>query len=565
MGSTRRWYSTDDDGHIGHTEDVVETLERLSSVELRSAMSAYADVLRRHRARLNRLNVYPVPDADTGTNLSLTVASVVDELRNATDMRSVAGAISDGALMGARGISGVILAAMLRAMAARLGSSETAGSEDLADALAAASAAGDEAIQDPVEGTILTVARAAATGARSAATDGLVAVLEAARSAAEIALEQTPELLPALEAAGVVDAGGSGFVLLIDALLHVVDRRPLPEPEAIVEPSMAPRHSDTPAAEGDRRYEVACRLKAPREAIPALREAWARVGGAVVVVGGDGEWTCHLHTDDAAAAIEVAVGFGRPRDVRVTDLVLQVVEERGLPVEELDSPRTAAVAVGAGDGVRSLFRSLGARVVTGGRSLAPSVAELLDAVESFESRDVVVIPNDARVVPAARALAGLTEKDVHVVPTRGIAEGLAALRAYDPDAPADENVRRMNRAAASIRSGDLVPAAWSARSDIGPVEAGQWLAISGGRLRAVATNLAQAAQALLSELVEEDTAIVTILEGEGASNGATNGILDWLSANRPETGVQVLRGGQPTKAYVFGVEDPAGRSREHGP
>jgi fatty acid kinase len=322
-------------------------LERLTDAQLRSTMVCYRDLLRSHRQALNRLNVYPVADADTGTNMTLTVESVVAALEEATDMASTCRAISRGALLGGRGISGVILAQLLGAAAIRFAHSDSVDGVVLAQALIEASRAADRAVAQPVEGTILTVARAAARAAATAAeSKRLAGVLDAARAAAYDALLRTPELLPALQRAGVVDAGGAGLILLLDALLHVAAGRPLPKPPpGSPSAAPAPRPGESPGV-GVPRYEVVLLLDSSEGRIDELRGAWSRIGSSVVVVGGDGTWRCHVHTDDVDGVLEAARAQGRPREVRVTDLVEQVRQQGGsgaVPAGILDSVRTAVV------------------------------------------------------------------------------------------------------------------------------------------------------------------------------------------------------------------------------
>ncbi len=532
-------------------------LERLGPADVRSAMALGLRALRAHAPAINRLNVYPVPDADTGTNMTLTLESVVRALEEAPpDTRATARAIAEGALLGARGISGVICAQFLRTFAERLAGLEAVGPVELADALAAAARAAEGAVRDPVEGTILTVARAAGASAVEAARGGsdLVGTLEAARGGAVAALERTPELLPALRAAGVVDAGGRGFVLLLDAMLSAADGRPLPDPE----PAPEPRIPGVPGEgqhEGDHRYEVACLLEAPAEVIPALREAWGRLGGAVAVVGGEGLWTCHVHTDEPGEAIEAVAGFGRPRSVRVTDLVLQTVEERGLPPEpEPDEVRTAVVAVATGDGLRRLLRSFGVRVLTGSRAAAPSVGELVDAVETTRGEGVVLLLGDPRFAPAAEEAAALAPRPTRVVACRSIPEQIAAVRAYDPDEELERAAEAMRSEASLVRSGWVVRAVRDAQVEGRPVRAGEWLAMTPEGALGTAADPAEAAGIVLARLVGDSPEVVTVIEGEGSSQAATEALLVRARELRSDLGIQVLRGGQPHQAYALGVE-----------
>ncbi len=352
--------------------------------DVRATMVAYRDALRHHQQAINRLNVYPVPDGDTGTNMALTLEAVVKELDGLGEratMADVCRAVSHGSLMGARGNSGVILSQLLRGIAGQLARAEEVGPADLAEGLRLASDLAQAAVVRPVEGTILTVARAAGDGAMAGQAAGgqLVDVVERARATAADALARTPEILDVLARAGVVDAGGTGYLLLLDAVLTVLDGRALPEPPAADDLATAAAaasadgglaaHAPTGAGETvtDLRYEVMYLLDAPDDTIPAFKDVWAGIGDSIVVVGGDGLWNCHIHTDDIGAAVEAALDAGRPREIRVTDLAEQVEEERWVregAAGVIDEPAgppptTAVVAVVTGEGVGRIFRSLG--------------------------------------------------------------------------------------------------------------------------------------------------------------------------------------------------------------
>ena len=543
------------------------TLERVRADDLKAVVTSYRDALRAHQHVLNRLNVYPVPDGDTGTNMALTLESVVAEVEHASAMPEVCKAISHGALMGARGNSGVILSQILRGVADGCRVHDEPGPRELAEALAAASQAAYSAVMRPVEGTILTVAKACAEGAQQAASDSgdLVGTLAAARDAAADALERTPELLPVLKQAGVVDAGGAGLVLLLDAFLNVVDGRPLPEP-----PEVAATASDLEQAVdashdavSDLRYEVMYLLEAPDATIPAFKDVWAGVGDSIVVVGGDGLWNCHIHTDDIGASIEAALQCGRPRNIRVTDLHEQVEEERWVreapPAEEPEAPGepvpTAVVAVATGDGIRRIFRSLGVQqVVAGGQSMNPSTAQILEAVEAAPAEEVVVLPNNKNIIPVAEQVDSLTEKCVRVVPTKGIAEGFAALLEYDPEATADENAAAMGEAATRIVAGEVTRAVRASTSDVGDIEAGDYIGLSRDGIESVGESLSAAAIGLLDRLVTDDHEIVTLIEGEGATAGETRRITEWLGEHHPGVSHEIHHGGQPLYPYLFSIE-----------
>ena len=552
------------------------TVERLGADELRRVVAAFRDGLRAHQAVINRLNVYPVPDGDTGTNMALTMESVVTEVDGAdADLAATCKAITHGSLMGARGNSGVILSAILRGFSKAVDTSGGLDGPTLAAALGSATEAAYSAVGNPVEGTILTVVREAADGAAHRVSDPaptLVAVGEAARASGYAALARTPELLPVLAEAGVVDSGGTGFMLLLDAVLHVADGRPLPEApdEAEIDVQVAIDHAHAAGGhEGgglaDLRYEVMYFLEAPDEAIPAFKHVWGGIGDSIVVVGGDGIWNCHIHTDDIGASIEAALECGRPSKIRVTDLMEEVEEERWvresghevIPDERPNSDPavTAVVAVATGDGVRRIFHSLGVQqIVTGGQSMNPSTAQLLEAVEAAPADTVVILPNNKNIIAVAQQVGDQTSKTVLVVPTRGVAEGFAALMAYDPEADGATNDAEMREAAENVMAGEVTRAVRASTCDVGPIVEGDYLGIAREGICAVEVELWSAATGLLSNLIGEGHEIVTLIEGEGAKPADTRRITEWLAEHHGDLSVEIHHGGQPLYPYYVGIE-----------
>ena len=543
----------------------MSTLTCLSAADLRQAVLRFRDALRAHQEELNRLNVYPVPDGDTGTNMALTLESVSSELRTADSMDEVCHAVSRGSLMGARGNSGVITSQILRGLVEGFGALDAVRAVDLRAGLRRASDAAYEAVMRPVEGTILTVARAAAEAVE--ALDGdptLVNMLERAFDASCAAVERTPELLPALRDAGVVDAGGKGFTLLLAALLEVVDGRAIPEPEAVATPAAVAAH-----LAGDDlsslRYEVMYLLDASDETMPSFRDAWSAIGDSIVVVGGDGLWNCHIHTNDVGGAVEAGIDAGRPHKIRVTDLIEQVEEERWVREADVlsdlgdfaDQPvvTTAVVAVGVGHGIRRLLTSLGVQqVVAGGQSMNPSTAQILEAVELCKADAVIVLPNNKNIVPVARQVDALSEKQVAVIATHSVPEALAALVEYDPNATVDDNAQSMQEALGRVHTGEVTQAVRDASVDGGRVRQGDWLALGRDGVVGSASSAADAVYKLLEALVDDDSEIVTVLVGCDAAANETERIREHIEYAFPHLEVKFHDGGQPLYPYLVGVE-----------
>ena len=570
------------------------TLDRLEADHLRQTVVTFRDTLKAHAAGINRLNVYPVPDGDTGTNMSRTLDAVVAEMNTAElDLESTCKAISHGSLMGARGNSGVILSQILRGIAGTFSSAKEVGGPKLAEGLKAASAAAYEAVLKPIEGTILTVVRESADAAALSAANGgtLSAVLHSARTAGRLALANTPEMLPVLKQAGVVDAGGAGFLLLLDAALFIVEGEPLPLPSEDEGPdletldALAHRKTEGEVDVSELRYEVMFLLDLDDAKARDFKNAWGKIGDSIVVVGGDGLYNCHIHTNDIGGAIEAPLELGgRPRSIRITDLFEEMAEEHAkrdaehgvavnqqgvavkqkgvavkqpMPTTSSFPPVTCAVvAVASGDGIAELFGQLGVHgVVTGGQTLNPSTAELLDAVERMNAQQVIILPNNKNIIPVANQVGELTKKTVRVVPTCSMPEALAALVVYDPEATAERNGDEMTEAALSVATGEITQAVRDTESDAGTITAGDWIGIvRGDGIVAIGGTWRAAASQLLSHLITPEREIVTALEGSDATSAMTDELRAWLFENHPDVVVEVHRGGQPLYPYLFGVE-----------
>jgi DAK2 domain fusion protein YloV len=556
-------------------------LERFEAESLRRSVVTFRDTLKKHQEGINRLNVYPVPDGDTGTNMSRTLDAVVAELEKAeADMGPTCAAISHGSLMGARGNSGVILSQVLRGLSSALKEVPVATPEQVANALREASVAAYSAVLKPVEGTILTVVRETAEAAVSAAGDGvaLAETLRRAREAGRDALARTPEMLPVLKDAGVVDAGGAGFLLFMDSLLHVVDDEPLPEPTVVAGPTseqldavMARGAGDDVVDVSELRYEVMFLLNLDDAKQRDFMEAWGAIGDSIVVVGGDGLFNCHVHTNDIGAAIEAPLTLGgRPFNIRVTDLFEEVAEEHAQREAEMTkgaAPRQSAVAllpavncaviaVCSGDGLAELFGQLGVQgVVTGGQTMNPSTAELLDAVEHMNAQNVVILPNNKNIIPVANQIDGLTSKTVRVVPTCSMPEGLAALVFYDPEATAETNAESMASAAEAVATGEVTQAVRSTTTAAGMVNEGDWIGlVRGDGVVAIGGTAVAAATTLLSTLLTSDRELLTVIAGDGASARMLEEVVAYVKDHFAGVDVEVHQGGQPLYPFLFGVE-----------
>jgi DAK2 domain fusion protein YloV len=545
------------------------------------------DALAAAREEIDALNVYPVPDGDTGTNMFLTVSAARDAMREATggdpgsDRGAALAACGRGALLGARGNSGVILSEMLGAICHRIAASgpDERSAVVMAEALQQAADASYAAVGTPVEGTMLTVARAASDAAGERAADpGARArdVFTAAAAAAREALAHTPEQLPALRKAGVVDAGGRGVSVILDAAETVLTgRRPMPVTvpfgqHAIPVPQQAgPQEGDL--TEDGPSYEVMYLLDAEDERIPTLKKSLALLGDSLVVVGGEGLWNVHVHVDDVGAAIEAGIDAGRPHRVRVTHFAEQVDRARET-ARQRASERTGRriVTVAAGPGLARLFSEAGAVVVEAGPGRRPSTGQLLEAITSCGAVEVVVLPNDPDSVRVAQVAARTAEEDqglrVVVIPTQAQVQGLAAIAVHEPGRTFDQDVLEMTATARHARHGAVTVAARQAITMAGPCEPGDVLGVVEGDFALVGADLYDVATGVLDRLLGGGGELVTIVAGTVDDGAHAAAYADsrpadlaarsaaWVEEHHPAVDVVVYDGGQQRYQLLMSVE-----------
>ncbi len=533
------------------------------------------DALAQAREEIDALNVFPVPDGDTGTNMYLTVVASRDALKAAIadtsdDPPDPLVAFARGALLGARGNSGVILSEMLGAVARRIGAAapDEPNARVIAEALQQACAASYAAVGEPVEGTMLTVLRAASEVAVECAADAAARssdVLTAAAAAAREALGHTPEQLEVLAMAGVVDAGGRGLSVILDAAVTVLTgHRPIPVTAPLgshVIPVPLRPAADHDLSEDGPSYEVMYLLDAPDPAAGDLRGRLGEIGDSVVVVGGDGLWNVHVHTDDVGAAIEVALEIGRPYRIRVTHFAEQIAAQNAQPGEpSIPLAGRCIVAVAAGPGLGELFAEAGAVVVLGSPTRRPSTGELLAAITGSGAREVVVLPNDEPTVRAALAAASTAEADhraqglrVSVIPTHAQVQGLAAVAVHEPGRAFDQDVTEMTATARHVRHGAVTIAAKQAITTGGPCEPGDALGVVAGDFAVVGQELGAVAIQVLERLLAAGGELVTIVSGED-SDGLAERTAAWVEEVHPGVDVMVYDGGQERYPLLMSVE-----------
>ncbi|MFE7575720.1 DAK2 domain-containing protein [Streptomyces sp. NPDC057521] len=543
-----------------------QTADEPDAVAVRSWCSLALEALGREREAIDAINVYPVADGDTGTNLYLTVESAAAAVEavfaahaTGTSVPSAADAVramAHGALIGARGNSGTILAQLLRGMAGVL--AEGTGGDRMRLALAQAAAWAREAVAHPVEGTVLTVAdRAAAAAAQAAPGADTAEVARAAYEGARAALDATPGQLPALARAGVVDAGGRGLVTLLGALVEAVSGRGPERPYETPVPFVPVGGGDAECPAGDDGdgggpvFEVIYLLEAGDEAVERLRARLDALGDSLVVVGGDGLWNVHVHVDDAGAAVEAGVEAGRPYRIRITHFAADRAHARPEPA------RRAVVVVVPGDGLAALCREAGATTVLARPGEPPASGELADAVRRAHAREVVLLPNDADLRHTAAAAAEQARAQgvrVAVIPTRAAVQGIAALAVHEPDRSFDEDVVAMTSAAGATRYAELAVAERQSWTTAGICQAGDILGLIDGDVAVIGQDVPGTARKVLDRMLAAGGELVTLVLGENTPPTLAEALEQHVRDGHLAVDTTTYRGGHQGAPLLIGVE-----------
>lgn len=531
----------------------------LSVVRARSTVLAGFVALEARRQEVNDLNVYPVPDGDTGTNLCLTVRSVVDALLEAPDNLAptqICEAIANAALMGARGNSGVILSQMVRGALEPFAAEGPLTSETLVTACRRATDTAYRAVRKPVEGTMLTVIRELTEAAEAATEAGEPSLLtDRMLEAGWASVRRTPTLLKVLADAGVVDAGGYGLMVLLEGMIR--GEGAVLHPDAVY---LATQPNATAVDESESRYTYCTSFLVDGAGLDPLEfeEVLTPLGDSLLVVGTDLQIKVHIHTDEPGTVLGLATARGTLHEVEIDNMRAQTAA-RGARLRE-DRPsapagRTQVVAVVVGDGMRRLFRSMGAAyLVDGGQSMNPSAEELLRAVESAGSAEVVLLPNNKNIIMAAEQAAHIGTAHVVVVPTRSLQAGLSAMVAYDPEASADENGETMSAAFASLVTGEVTRAVRDSHIDQVDIRVGDFIGLVGETVVASADDLAPVVAAVAARLVDGDRELMTALVGSGEDGVRAAEELERLRSTYPDLELEVHQGGQPLYPLLLSAE-----------
>jgi len=535
--------------------------------EFRDMFAAGSSWLEKTVPDINAINVFPVPDGDTGTNMFLTMRSVMEEADRVSDhsVSAVAKAMAQGALMGARGNSGVILSQFFRGLAKGLDEKESITGRDLAVALGEASRAAYKGLSQPVEGTMLTVLKDASRAAEEAARtdpENLTKVAEAAVNEAKDSVARTPLLLDVLREAGVVDAGGQGIYVLLEGALRYLEgnaeemryRRPQMVAAGLpVGAKVAPLTTETEEPYG---YCTNFLLQGPKLDADKIRKKLENKGKSVVVVGDESTIRVHIHTYDPGEIIRYATSLGTLHQLQIQNMDDQHVGFVEMQKDRLPSLDISVVAVAIGTGMKEVFRSLGAAaIVSGGQTMNPSVQELLQAVESVPSQKVILLPNNKNIVLAASQVHSLTAKELAVIPTKTMPQGIAALIAFNYEGGMEENVQAMNGAITVVKTVEITEAARNTQLHGLKIKKGQLIAIvDDENLVSAGNNLDEVLFEALDKAGIGSAEVVTVYYGTAVEAPQAEQVVNEIRLKYADKQVEMVSGGQPNYPYVVSLE-----------
>jgi DAK2 domain fusion protein YloV len=530
----------------------------------RRAFLAGASWLSENKEILNRLNVFPVPDGDTGTNMSLTLLSAVDELKGmeGASLGQVLEAVALGTLMRARGCSGVIFSQLLKGFAKIGGGKTRLSSRDIAAGLQLGSELAYRAVMEPVEGTILTVIRESSEEAARAAKDNedIAELLEITSSRARRSLENSPNLLPILAQAGVVDSGGQGFVYMLEGILRLLRGEALSTIEqAFAPPPLGTAQSRVSQA-WDNPYCTEFLLLGTDADVSNIRESFADLGSDLTVIGWNELVRVHIHTSDPEKVLARAHSYGKPipSSVKIDDTRKQHshIVQVPLKAQEVEEKREISiVATAPGDGMKAICMSLGAEyVVMSEQTRNPSVSELISAIYDVYSDEVLLLPNDSNIIPAATQAASMSRKQVRIIPSKNISQGLSALIAFRLDGSIDDNVSKMEAALKEVKHGEVAGAVRNARYGDLVIRENDIIGIFDGSVRVSESNYREAVLELLRMMVKEGDEVITIFYGAEISKLEAEEVFREVESAFPGKEAELHYGGQAYCSYILSVE-----------
>ena len=540
-------------------------IQYIDGKKFRDMFVSGANNLQNHKDLVDKLNVFPVPDGDTGTNMSLTISYAIKELSKVEndDITDIGKALSKGSLMGARGNSGVILSQIIRGIAKSIEAKENLNVVDLANALKNGSDTAYKAVIKPIEGTILTVVRESGEYAVKVAKPDMdmIEFLELVVKKANESLNKTPELLKALKEAGVVDSGGKGLVLIYEGMLSSLKGSNIESIEGGTSNNVEVNVEQNISSE-DIKFQYCTEFILESDKIDdlAVREMYMKFGDSLAVVGDEGVIKVHVHTNDPGLAIQEALKYGQLLTIKIENMKLQhenkvlneTAQTQDIPVEEKEY---GFIATSMGEGLAQIFKDFGVdHIIEGGQTMNPSTEDFMKAIESLHAKNIIILPNNSNIIMAASQAKELSAKNIIVIPTKNVAQAFATLVTFDADADVSENESNMMEALSSVKSGQVTYAVRDTVINDVEVKEGNIIGIAEGKLLSAGNNVDEITTDLIGKLVDEDSAIITLFYGEDTSKEEAEALRDSLEEKFEDIDVELHYGGQPLYYYLISVE-----------
>ena len=540
-------------------------IQCIDGKKFRDMFVSGANNLQNNKDLVDKLNVFPVPDGDTGTNMSLTISYAIKELAkvqndNVTDIGK---ALSKGSLMGARGNSGVILSQIIRGIAKSVEGKENLNVVDLANAFKNGSDTAYKAVIKPIEGTILTVVRESGEYAENIAQEDMdmIEFLELVVEKANESLNKTPELLKALKEAGVVDSGGKGLVLIYEGMLSSLKGNNIELVEGGISSDTNVSVEQNISTE-DIKFQYCTEFILETNKVDDLtvRERFMKYGDSLAVVGDEGVIKVHVHTNDPGLAIQEALSYGQLLTIKVENMKLQhenkVLKEAAQTEEvHVEEKEYGFIATSMGDGLAQIFRDFGVdHIIEGGQTMNPSTEDFMKAIEKLNAKNIIILPNNSNIIMAANQAKELSDKNIVVIPTKNVPQAFAALVTFDGDADIAENEANMMEALSTVKSGQVTYAVRDTVINDVEVKEGNIIGIAEGKLLSAGDKVDEITTDLIEKLVDEDSAIITLFYGEDTSKEDAQALRDALEENFEDVDVELHYGGQPLYYYLISVE-----------
>ena len=537
-------------------------IEYIDGSQIKKAFLGAARSLENNKQLINDLNVFPVPDGDTGTNMFLTVQSAVKQVKSLKDdtIEDITKAMSSGSLMGARGNSGVILSQLFRGFAKGLKDLDKVDTKVLAEAFKLGSDTAYKAVMKPIEGTILTVARESAQKALEVAKyeKDIIAFLEEVIHHGNITLQKTPDMLEVLKKAGVVDAGGKGLLVLLNGALDTLKGKEefdMEEEGPIEKPHFENNIEESDIVFG---YCTEFIINNTKADVNKLRDEIAKLGDSLLVVGGDDIIKVHVHTNNPGSALQKALECGELIDIKIDNMRYQhrsniIDEDKTAKKDEIK--KYGFITVAMGDGIINVFEDLNVDyVITGGQTMNPSTEDILNAVSNVNAENIFILPNNSNIVLAATQAKELSDKTIEVIPTKTIPQGISALLAFDGEQGISDNIESMQEAIKQVKTGQITYAVRDTEINGKEINKDDIMGISDGEIVAVGKDIKDVSIELIKDSIDEDSELITLFYGEDIDEDEANVLSKLIEENFEDCDVEVVYGGQPLYYYIFSIE-----------